>query len=447
MTRTLWFVIAGALLVLLALSGSVLKRLPLTTALLYLAVGFALGPTGVSLIEMDPVEESALLELLSETVVIVSLFAAGLKLRTPFGDSRWRAPVRLAFVSMTLTVGLVALVGWRFLGLEPGASVLLGAIIAPTDPVLAADVQVEGASDQDRLRFAVTGEAGFNDGIAFPFVMLGLGLLGLHEIGEGGWRWWLVDVAWAIPGGLAIGSVLGMLTGRLIVYLRGKHREAVGLDDFLALGLIFLSYGVALLALTYGFLAVFAAGLALRRMERESSPGTSPPPDVEQVALTGESIPEEAVRPETAPAYMANAVLGFSEQFERMGVVVLVVLLGGMISWKGIPGEAAWFIPLLLLVIRPAAVALGLLGEPTSRVRLGMISWFGIRGVGSIYYLMYAVEHGLEEGVASELAALTLAVVATSIVVHGLTVVPLMRFYSGTRECRLERPEPEPDPA
>ncbi len=436
MTRTIWFIAAGALLVLLALSGSVLRRLPLSTALLYLAVGLALGPLGAGMIRIDPLEESLLLEVLAEVVVIISLFSAGLKLRTPLGDGRWRAPVRLAFVSMTLTVGLVALAAWLWMGLDPGSAILLGAVLAPTDPVLAADVQVEGASDRDRLRFAVTGEAGLNDGIAFPFVMLGLGLLGLHGIGAGGWRWLVVDVLWAISGGLLIGLLLGMATGKLIVHLRGQHREAIGLDDFLALGLISLSYGVALLASTYGFLAVFAAGLALRRVERESSPGEEPPPDVVQVAMHADEIPEEAVQPETAPAYMANAVLGFSEQFERIGIVVLVVLLGGMLSGDRFPGEAIWFVPLLFLAIRPLSVIVGLVGEGFSAVRLAMTSWFGIRGVGSIYYLMFAVEHGLSEETARFLTGLTLTVVAASIVFHGLTVVPLMRLYSRTVESR-----------
>ena len=144
---------------------------------------------------------------------------------------------------------------------------LLGAILAPTDPVLASDVQVANPGDHDRLRFGLTGEGGLNDGTAFPFVMLGLGWLGLHELGEGGWRWWTVDVLWAVAGGLGLGYLLGTLVGRLIIYLRVRHREALGSDEFISLGLIALTYGLALLSLTYGFLAVFAAGLALRRID------------------------------------------------------------------------------------------------------------------------------------------------------------------------------------
>ena len=157
---------------------------------------------------------------------------------------------------MTITVGLVALVGVYVLGLPLGAAILLGAVLAPTDPVLASDVQLESAADTDRFRFSITGEAGLNDGTAFPFVMLGLGLLGLHELGEGGWRWLTVDVVWAITGGLAIGAAGGMAIGRLVVYLRREHKESVGADEFLALGLIAFVYGAAVLTHTYGFLAV-----------------------------------------------------------------------------------------------------------------------------------------------------------------------------------------------
>jgi NhaP-type Na+/H+ or K+/H+ antiporter len=244
---TLWFLIVGGLLVLMALTSTVLKRLPLSASMLYLALGVGIGPYGLGLLRLDPIDQAALLERLTEVAVIVSLFTAGLKLRVPLTDRRWWLPLRLAFGSMALAVGLVTAVGFYGLGLPLGAAVLLGAILAPTDPVLASDVQLERPTDRDRLRFGLTGEAGLNDGTAFPFVMLGLGLLGLHDLGNLGWRWWAVDLLWAVTGGLAIGWLLGTLIAQLVLYLRQTHREAVGLDDFLALGLIALAYGTALL--------------------------------------------------------------------------------------------------------------------------------------------------------------------------------------------------------
>jgi NhaP-type Na+/H+ or K+/H+ antiporter len=428
MTFTIWFLVIGALLIVMALSGSVLKRLPLSTSMLYLLVGFGLGPYGYGLIRLDPVAQSAFLERLAEVAVIVSLFTTGLKLSPPLHDKRWRLPLRLAFGSMALTVGLIAAAGVLWLGLPLGAAILLGAVLAPTDPVLASDVQLEDPDDRDRLRFSLTGEAGLNDGTAFPFVMLGLGLLHLHPIGEAGWRWVAVDVVWATLGGLAIGTLLGMLVGRLVLFLRREHKEAVGLDEFLALGLIALSYGAALLLHTYGFLAVFAAGRALRRIERQSA-GEEAPGDI-KVAAHPEEKEEIATHPEKAPAYMAQAVLGFNEQLERIGEVTVVVLLGGMLTLRYLPREALWFVPLLFLVIRPLSVWLGLIGSRTSRTQRLLMSWFGIRGIGSVYYLMYAIQHGLPRPLAQQLTALTLTVVAVSIVLHGTSVTPLMNRYA-----------------
>lgn len=429
MTAELWYILIGTLLVAMALSDSMLRRLPLTTAMLYLGGGVALGPVGLGLFVLDPVANAPLLERLTEIVVIISLFAAGLKLRAPLTDRRWLAPIALAFGSMALTVALIALASWTLLGLSLGAAVLLGAVLAPTDPVLASDVQVDHPTDRDRLRFSLTAEAGLNDGTAFPFVMLGLGLLGLHELGTSGWRWLAVDVGWAVPAGLAVGTLLGTLVGRLVVYLRREHREALGLDDFLALGLITLSYGVALAIHSYGFLSVFAAGLAVRRIERRHTGEESPPADVASAGAGG-AAEHSATHPDTAPAYMAEAVLGFSEQLERIGTVGVVLLVGTLLVPYATATPVLWFAPLLLLAIRPLAVAPVVLFSRLSGKQRALIGWFGIRGIGSVYYLAFALARGVPDGEARVLMALTLGVVATSIIVHGLSVKPLMRMYA-----------------
>jgi NhaP-type Na+/H+ or K+/H+ antiporter len=427
---TAWYLVVGIVFIIMALSGSVLKRLPLSASMLYLGAGVLVGPQALDLINFDPLAESDVIERITEVAVIVSLFSAGLKLRVPLRDPLWRLPVVLASWSMTLTVGLIALVGVVALGLPLGAAILLGAVLAPTDPVLASDVQVTGPRDRDRLRFTLTGEAGLNDGTAFPFVMLGLGLLGLHDIGELGWRWLAIDVLWAIPGGLLIGGLLGTATGRVILYLRHEHKEAVGLDDFFALGLIAISYGTAIFLHTYGFLAVFAAGLALRKIE-ERSGGLEQAPDEVIAAAAAEGREEEiATDPKTAPAYMTQAVLGFTEQLERIGEVVVMLMVGVMISVTGVPDTALWFVPLLLVVIRPVAAGLGMIRSTTTSLQRAFIAWFGIRGIGSIYYLMYAIQHGLSVDSARLITGLTLAVVASSVVVHGVSVTPLMRRYS-----------------
>jgi NhaP-type Na+/H+ or K+/H+ antiporter len=431
---TVWYVIAGVLLIGMALAGSVLKRLPLTAAIFYLIVGAILGPWGVGLLRVDALDDAAWLERLTEIAVIISLFTAGLKLRLPASDPRWRVAILLATVAMLLTVGGLAAVAVVVAGLTPGAAVLLGAMLAPTDPVLASDVQVEHEHDAEPVRLGLTGEAGLNDGSAFPFVMLGLGLTGLHDLGASGWRWLTIDLVWAVAAGLAIGTLCGAGVGKLVLYLRREHREAVGLDEFLALGLIATAYGLSLLVNGYGFLAVFAAGLSMRRVEREES-GVAPPADVVQA---GASVEEQATAPETAPAYMARAVLNFNEQLERLGELAVVLVLGAMLADVESPSAGLWVAAALFIAIRPLATLVTLVRAPLSRTQRAFIAWFGVRGVGSMYYLAFALTHGVSAGPGRTLADITLVVVASSIVLHGVSVTPLMKRYSLKPERVLE---------
>lgn len=421
MLLTLGFVVVGVLLIVMTMTSSFISRLPLSAAMLYLAVGVGIGPAGLGLLVLDPLLDASLIERLTEIAVLISLFTAGLKLTLPLNDRRWRIPLQLASVSMVLTVGGITALGFYVMNLPLGAAVLLGAILAPTDPVLASDVQVSDPGDRDRLRFGLTGEGGLNDGTAFPFVMLGLGLLSLHDMGTGGWRWWAVDVLWGVAGGLAIGSLLGALVGKAILYLRTHHREALGSDEFIALGLIALSYGLAVLCHSYGFLAVFAAGLALRRIA--DAPAASP-----SVASTGPSVPVAPEEP-SSPAHMMQAVQRFNAQLEHFAEVCVVLVVGALLAVVEFRSEALWFIAVLFLVIRPLAVYLGLLGTPVAPLQRRLIAWFGIRGIGSIYYLMYAITHELEPVLANRLLPITLAVVVASVLAHGVSVTPLMRAY------------------
>jgi sodium/hydrogen antiporter len=357
--------------------------------------------------------------------VLISLFTAGFKLRLPWRDPRWRIPVRLASLSMLVTVAAMTAIGVGLLDLPLGAAVLLGAILAPTDPVLASDVQVSDADDRDRLRFGLTGEGGLNDGTAFPFVMLGLGLLGVHELGAWGTRWWLVDVAWATAGGIAIGFVVGALIGRLVLHLRLRHREALGADEFIAFGTIALAYGLALVTHTYGFLAVFSAGLALRGIADSSTQ--------DPMAIARAASNESAADAQRVPASMMSAVQRFNEQLERFGEVAVVVAVGALLATISLPREALWLVPLLFLVVRPLSVYAGLAGADASPMQKRMMAWFGIRGIGSIYYLMYAIRHEIDADLAQRLLGLTLAVVVTSVVAHGISVTPLMNRYERLR--------------
>ncbi len=417
--------ILGVLLIAMTVSGSFIKRLPLSAAMLYLCMGMAIGPWGLGLLVLRPTRDVVLLERLTEVAVLVSLFTAGMKLELPLRDRRWRIPLQLASVSMVITVGVIAAIGIGLMGMSPGAAILLGAILAPTDPVLASEVQVANAGDRDRLRFGLTGEGGLNDGTAFPFVMLGLGLLGLHQLGDMGWRWLAVDVLWAVAGGLGIGYALGYVVGRGILYLRVRHKEALGSDEFIALGLIALTYGLALLCQTYGFLAVFAAGLALSRIERHGAgqPAVDAPQDTDASAV------EQQTSESAAPATMMRAVQRFNAQLENFAEVVIVLAVGALIAVVPFRTEVLWFTPLLFLFVRPAAVVAGLLGTGIRGQQRRLMAWFGIRGIGSIYYLLYAIRHDISNDLAERILSLVIAVVVASIVVHGISVTPLMKKY------------------
>lgn len=405
----------------MGLLAPAMRRLPLTTAIIYLAVGLIVGPTVLGLFHFNPLKESAVLEVLTEAAVLVSLFAAGVKLPAPVTWARWRSPMLLAFASMAVTVFLVAAYGYYLLALPLGAAVLLGAILAPTDPVLAGDVQVRHPGDRDRLRFNLTCEAGMNDGSAFPFVMLGLGLLGLHDLGFG-LRWVLVDVLWATLGGIGIGVAGGVAVAHVAARLRRAYPATERYDDLIGLGMIGAVYGVAVLALTWGFLAVFFAAVALRQTEQRLAAVEDP---------AGEDPADEA--PPSIPQVSVDSLV-FKEHLERVSEILLVLLIGGTLfldswSWRAV-GLAAF----VFFIARPVSVMGGLAGTRTPWPMRGMIGWFGVRGIGSLYYLMYAIEHGLPERLALEFIHLTLIVVTLSIVAHGVSVKPLMLRYWRGRE-------------
>jgi NhaP-type Na+/H+ or K+/H+ antiporter len=347
---------------------------------------------------------------------------------------------------MVATVGLVAAAGVAWLALPLGAAILLGAILAPTDPVLASDVQLDDPRDRDLLRFSLSGEAGLNDGAALPLVLLGMGLLGLHELGAGWRQWLLVDVLWGICGGLAIGWLLGAWVSQLILHLRTRHRLAIGLNEFVALGLIALVYGIALLAHASGFLAVFAAGLALPRMRPmplAASPQRLPvamtPGAAAEIGIGEAATPANATHPAKASAHMAQAVLSFDEQLERFAEIAMVLAVGAMFSYATIPPSAVWFVPLLLLAIRPLSILLAGTPAMSSGAQLPLIAWFGIRGVGSVYYLLFAANRGLPDAVAPTIVGLTLVTIVTSIVVHGISIPPLMNRYRRSKAARGSR--------
>jgi NhaP-type Na+/H+ or K+/H+ antiporter len=419
MISAIGFLVVGGLMLAMGLLAPFMRRVPVTTAIVYLAVGMLVGPTVLGLFHFNPLKESAVLEVLTEAAVLISLFAAGVKLPAPVTWARWRSPVLLAFLSIAVTVVLIAAFVYYLLELPLGAAVLLGAILAPTDPVLAGDVQVRHPGDRDRLRFNLSCEAGMNDGSAFPFVMLGLGLLGLHGLGESGLRWVLVDVLWSTAGGIALGAAGGVAIAHLAARLRRAQPGSERYDDFIGLGLIGAVYGVAVLAHTWGFLAVFFAAVALRQTEL-------------RLAGAGAQAPDAGGEPTLAQVSVDALV--FKEHLERLSEILLVLLIGGTLFLDSWSWRAVGLATFVFVVARPLSVLAGLAGTRTPWPMRGLVSWFGVRGIGSLYYLMYAIEHGLPEWLALEFIHLTLIVVTLSILVHGVSVKPLMQRFWRARE-------------
>lgn len=435
MHETAWFLIVGGIFVAMGIATSMFERLPCSTAMLYLAAGFALGPAGIGLLALSLPHDAGMLRILTQIALLVSLFAIGLRLRVPVLDSLWGLPLRLGFFAMIVTVPLLMLAGVGLLHLGWGQSLLLAAILAPTDPVLAHDVQVRHSSDLDRVRFALSGEGGLNDGVALPFVLAGLALCpnAPADVQHVFSASFLGMTLWGIAGAIAVGALLGWTTTHAVAWLRTRHAQALGLEGFFALGLIELSYGAAQLLHTFGFLAVFAAGVAMRRAEHRASGARSPPDAIGSVDPG--DIEATAADPKKAHAYMAESVLGFTIELERIAEMATMMIIGNVLSTLPVPlftWSSAALIVALFVLVRPLAVEASLVGSQASQAQRRLMSWFGIRGIGSFYYLAYALEYGPRADVLP-LVPPALAVVTASVIVHGISATPLMNWYQRLR--------------
>ncbi len=348
-------------------------------------------------------------ERLTEIIVIVALMGSGLKLDRRLGWRSWNATWRLLAISMPLSILGIAWIGHAWLGLGLAAALLLGAVLAPTDPVLASDVQVgpPGTGVEDEVRFALTSEAGLNDGLAFPFVNLALALAVAMQPEPGVPRWlleWLaVDVAWKLLAGGLVGWATGRVLGWLMFHLPNRAQLSRTGDGFVALGATLLAYGLAEAAHGYGFVAVFVAALALRDAERRHA--------------------------------FHERMHDFAEQTERLLMMVLLVLFGGALAGgllDALTPEGAMAGLAFLFLVRPAAGLVGLLGAPHPLRERAAMAFFGIRGIGSFYYLAYALNRtALAE--ATALWAVVGFTVLVSIMMHGITVTPAMRWLDHRR--------------
>lgn len=456
MTFLAWMALVGGLLLLMALSSSYLKQTPISTSFIYLIIGIIVSPLGFGVIAIDFESNKVFLEHLAEIAVIISLFVGGLKLRLPLKNKAWRAAFRLALPVMFFSIVCIAVFAHFVFGFGWAIAILLGALLAPTDPVLASTVSVENANDKDRMRYGLSGEAGFNDGMAFPFVIFGLLLLENNGLGSwiGGWA--LHRLVWAVPAGLLIGYGLGFGVGKFAFRLRNHYKDSAAPNDFLALALIALAYVFAEFVGAWGFLAVFASGLGLRYAEvktveenpiaddselfdglakiaeeknenkedaDEDESSHTPAENVVDVVREEEAMEEPAI----AAGVVVSEAISFGDTVERLAEVFLVMIVGICLwnywDWRAIPLALVFF-----FLIRPVLTQIFLIKTPTTNIQRWMLGWFGIRGIGSLYYLAYALNHGLTTN-AVELISLVISVIALSIFIHGLSAQPILEKY------------------
>jgi NhaP-type Na+/H+ or K+/H+ antiporter len=439
MSFILCMTVLGVLLMLLALTSSYLRWLPVTTSAVCLAFGACIGPWGLDLVQLDIRESRHWLERLTEIAVLFSLFNTGIKLRLPLHRSAWHSAYLLAVPVMLATILGVCLAAHYLLGLPWAMSLLLGAMLSPTDPVLAGLVQVNNAQDFDRVRFGLSGEAGLNDGSAFPFVIFALLFL-THGTADFSWvqGWLLKNIVWGVPVGLLLGYGLGRGVGHFMIYLRVKNADSTtSPNDFLALALIAIAYVLAEGLGAYGFLSVFAAGLGLRRAEVHTTQSEVPSEHIAQPVLGHmDSDPQAATVPndedlsdsQLAAGVMMGDMLAFGSLVERAMEVLMITLLGAAIAsywdWRAVGLGLALF-----CVIRPLSVWLLISKRLLTRPQKALVGWFGIRGIGTLYYLCYALSHGLPMDNVQSTIGLTLSVVALSILLHGISIQPLLERY------------------
>jgi sodium/hydrogen antiporter len=400
----------GVIVLLVAWLPLALKTMPVSFSIV--CVGLGAGIFALGWLEFDPEPRTydTLLERLFEAVVIISLMGAGLKIDRRIGLRAWASTWRLLGIAMPITILAVAVLAVHALEFPLAMALLLGASLAPTDPVLASEVQVgrPRAGDEDEVRFALTSEAGLNDGLAFPFVHLAL-VFALAAGASGAWpslpalgEWVLVDVIWRVCAGVGVGWLVGRGLGWLTFGASPTMLSGTR-DGLVAIGATLVAYAGAEVCHGYGFLAVFVAALVLRDAERNHE--------------------------------YHEALHDFSEQTERVLMMLVLVLFGGAIV-TGLFASLAWTDYLvalaIVLLVRPLAGWLSLTGSGHPAQERGLIAFFGIRGIGSFYYVAYGINHG-EFGSSERLWAITGLVVLVSIVVHGISATPAMRWLDRRR--------------
>ncbi|WP_322885723.1 sodium:proton antiporter (plasmid) [Sinorhizobium medicae] len=396
----------GAVVLLTAWIPTAFRRLPLSLPIFCIVIGMLVGQTIFNPIaQLDSFNSRLVIERMTEFTVIVALMGAGLKIDCRVGLRSWALTWRLLGLVMPLGIVVIALGATWILGLGAASAILLAACLAPTDPVLASDVQVgpPETGTEDEVRFALTSEAGLNDGLSFPFVYLAIAIALAPEEPDWFSHWLLFDVVWRLLAGIAMGWIIGKLLGLATFRLPREAALVRTGDGFVALGITCIAYSLTELVHGYGFLAVFVAALSFRSIERHHE--------------------------------FHKELHDFSEQIERLLMMVLLVCFGAAVSVGQLIDELDWrlvsFALFVLLIVRPV---FGWVCLPSilPKGERAAIAIFGIRGLGSIYYLAFATGAADFEGVGTLWSSVAL-IVLISIVTHGLTVTPAMRWLDRQR--------------
>ena len=416
-THILFLLIAGiALLGTFMLPGLLRDRI-LSLPIIYVAFGFLIFSLPLDLPLMNPEDhrfDRQMMEYITEFIVIISLAGTGLKMKRQPGLKTWSTGIYLLAIAMPLTIAAVAFFGWWAAGLAPASAILLGAVLAPTDPVLAANVQVGPPDDpsyEDEVRFGLTLEAGLNDGLAFPFVYLAIALVDATNVGDAlfTWAWW--DFAYRIGMGTLFGAGMGWglawLFNKFEAQMRDRQDTEVE-EGFFILAATLLTYSITEIAEGYGFLAVFVAAVFAGRSENTRT-------EVQQESY-------EAI-----------------DQVEQAFLGIFLIAFGGITATGGLNDltlTGALLGVALLLVIRPLCGIIAFLPSKLPFIEQITIAYFGIRGVGSLYYLAYAHNSDYFPEIDSVWSIVNFTMLV-SIVMHGLSVKPILSYV----DARMGRPK------
>lgn len=396
------FLIASIVLLMLIVAPLVKSKKYITTPIFFLLLGVVLFLLPIPWELPDLNDEPILLKRITEFGVIVALASAGLKINDPFSWKTWSSSARLLLITMPLTIAVTAFLGWWVAGLVPASALLLGAVLAPTDPVLANDVQTSdpGESDASSVRLTLTTEAGLNDGLAFPFTNLAIAVA-ILGLAPSGWfvDWLLIDVFYKI----IIGGTVGFLCGKFLGFLLFKlpvHENLKITDDVFAIALVLFPYAIAELVSSYGFIAVFVSACIFRQKRPEHDYQKQ----VHQFSITMEGLMEG----------------------------ILMFIIGGYLFFGVLEPLTFPMIAISLAIIflvRPISGLIAFIGSDLPNHKKWVISFFGIRGVGSLYYLCYAI-YMTDFPQSDELWAITIFIVAISVIVHGVLAKPVMERFA-----------------